>query len=319
MIDLNDLIWTEGFRPKNVDECILPKKLKKHIKSLIKKDTIPNMIFSGIQGSGKTSLALAICNELGYEVLMINGSNEGRLIETLRTKITNFASSMSLDGSKKCVILDEADYIPEETVQPALRNFIEEYSRAGVVFIFTCNNLTRIIEPLQSRCSLIDFNISKDESMDMKIELIKRLQFILKQENITIASDEILPKLVQKFFPDIRRLINHLQLTTGSGILDSSALTIVEKSEYTELVQYLKDKNVKAAREWIALQSYIGVPELTKFLYNEMYKISETSTMAEYITILADWNYKSAFMSDKEIAMAALVVDLMTQINFKKD
>ena len=155
--------------------------------------------------------------------------------------------------------------------------------------------------------------------MDMKIELIKRLQFILKQENITIASDEILPKLVQKFFPDIRRLINHLQLTTGSGVLDSSALTVVEKSEYTELVQYLKDKNVKAAREWIALQSYIGVPELTKFLYNEMYKISETSTMAEYITILADWNYKSAFMSDKEIAMAALVVDLMTQINFKKD
>ncbi len=316
-IDLNELIWTEKYRPANVSSCIIPEKVKTHIQSLIDSNQMTNMIFTGIQGSGKTSLALAICNELDYDVLMVNGSNEGRLIDTLRNKITNFAATLSVSGAKKCVILDEADYIPEETVQPALRNFIEEFSRIGVLFIMTCNNLDRIIAPLQSRCSIIDFTYDKKTALDLKAKMALRVKQILKDEGVKIESANIIPALVQKYFPDNRRLLNELQLNTANGTLDSSALSSVNQTDFDELVGYLKARNVKSAREWVALQSYIGVPELAKWLYNEMYNISNTKTMANYISILAEWCYKSSMMADKEIAMIAMLVDIMSQIEFK--
>ena len=315
-VNIDNISWAEKYRPKTIDEVILPTSLKKKVKSLIKNDNIPNMIFhSTSPGTGKTSLALAICNELGYDVLMINGSNEGRLIDTLRTKVTNFASSVSLEGNKKCVIFDEADYIPEETVQPALRNFMEEFDKLGVAFIFTANNVNRIIEPLRSRCSTIDFSFDKKDVSKLKLEIAKKSLDILKAENITIESDEILPTMIQKLFPDNRKLINELQFKTADGKLDSSALTnIADKSELVELITLLKGKNFKSIREWVALHPYIDLQTISSYLYNNMLKITKATTAPEFIIILADWSYKQSFMTDKELAITAMLVDLITQI-----
>lgn len=316
---LSDIVWVESERPKTIADCILPKETEKNIKALVKKKEIPSMIFYGSPGVGKTSVALAICNELGYEVLMINGSNEGRLIDTLRNKITNFASSISVFGNKKCVIIDEADYLPEELIQPAMRNFIEEFARVGVVFIFTCNSISRIIDPLKSRCALIDFSVRKEDAMDMKIKLIKRVQDILIKKGVTVENDTILPLMVKKYFPDMRRLLNELQFRSGSGVLDSSALSTKSASNIDELVSLLKGKSIKSVREWIATEPYIDVGSVTKELYNRMYDICvDGNSMADFIAIIADWNYKSAFMTDTEIALMAMFVEMMNDVDFKE-
>lgn len=318
-VNVFEKAWVEKYRPKLIDDLITPESTKTKIKALLKNDSIPNMLFySPTPGTGKTSTALAICNTLGMQTLMINGSNEGRLVDTLRNKIIPFASSMSIDAKKKCVIIDEADYMPEEMIQPALRNLIEEFNKAGVVFIFTCNNVSRIIEPLRSRCALIDFTIKKDDAKTMKMDLCKRLIEILKQESVKIENPEILPKMIQMYFPDCRRLINELQLATTDGVLDSSALTpAMAASEIVELVELVKQKKVKSVREWIAQNPHCSIETINKYLYDSMYDIVKQQSMADLILIVANWNYKSSFMSDKEIAIAACLTDLMMTCEFQ--
>lgn len=319
MSSIFDKAWVEKYRPSNIDDLIVPKSTKTKIKALMDSDSIPNMLFySPTPGTGKTSTALAICNSLDLQPLMINGSNEGRLVDTLRNKIIPFASSMSLDNKRKCVIIDEADYMPEEMIQPALRNLIEEFNRVGVVFIFTCNNVSRIIEPIRSRCALIDFSISKSDAKEMRLGLLQRAIEILKLENVKIENAEILPKMVQLYFPDNRRFINELQLATTDGVLDNSALTpAMADSEISELIENLKGKKVKSTREWIALNPHISIEVITKYLYDNMYELIKQESMADFILIIANWNYKTSFMADKEIGIAACLTELMMSCEFK--
>lgn len=308
---LKDIIWEEKYRPRTIEDCIMPVATKQFFMSLVKKKELPNLLLSGPAGTGKTTAALALCNELNYETLMINGSNEGRLIDTLRSKITSFASQMSLSGQLKCVIIDEADYLPQETIQPALRNFIDEFSKSNVKFIFTCNYPNKIIDPLHSRCAGIDFTIPKDEALPLMAEAVKRIKFILESEKVEIENTTILIKLAQKHFPDMRRLVNEVQFKSGTGTLDSSALTGVVNTEFKELIEHLVNKDAKRTREWVASQPYLSIEDIARDLYNNMNSICSKNTMAQYIATLADWSYKSNFMPDKEIAVVAMLVDLM--------
>lgn len=313
----SDLVWEETYRPKTIAECILPASAKSFFTSIVSKGEMPNMLLTGPAGVGKTTVARALCNELDYEVLIINGSNEGRLIDTLRNKITQFASSMNLTGQKKCVLIDEADYLPTDTVQPALRNFIDTFSAAGVKFIFTCNYPEKIIEPLQSRCAVVDFTIGKSDFLPMMGQAAKRVQFILKNENIEIENETVMLKIVKKYFPDMRRLLNEIQYKTSTGKLTTDALSGVVNSDLVELTRYLADRSVKEARIWVAEQPYLSVEVITKGLYDNMYNICSTDTMAQFIITLADWQYKSSFMPDKELAIIAMFVDLMMQCELK--
>lgn len=308
---IKTMIWEEKYRPATIDECILPSATKNFFQSMVNKRELPNLLLSGPAGTGKTTAALALCNQLDYEVLMINGSNEGRLIETLRNKITNFASQMSLSGQLKCVLIDEADYLPQDTIQPALRNFIQEFSKSNVKFIFTCNYPNRIIEPLHSRCAVIDFTIPKEESMQLMGQAAKRIKSILSTENITIDSDTVLIKLVQKYFPDMRRLVNEIQYKTGAGSLESSALTGVVNTELKTMVSLLAKRDAKGTREWVATQPYLSLEDIVRDLYDNMNSICSKDTSAQFISIIADWSYKSTTMPDKEIAVIAMLVDLM--------
>lgn len=315
------MIWEEKYRPKTIDECILPSATKKFFQSMVNKKELPNLLLSGPAGTGKTTAALALCNQLDYEVLMINGSNEGRLIETLRNKITNFASQMSLSGQLKCVLIDEADYLPQDTIQPALRNFIQEFSKSNVKFIFTCNYPNRIIEPLHSRCAVIDFTIPKEESMTLMAQAAKRIKEILTKENITVDNDTVLLKLVQKYFPDMRRLVNEIQYKTGAGSLESSALTGVVNTELKALVSLLAKRDASGARAWVATQPYLSLEDIVRDLYDSMSVICSKDTMAQFISIIADWSFKSTTMPDKEIAVIAMLIDLMinTELTEIKD
>lgn len=312
MSNLENIIWEEKYRPQTIAECILPKDAKEFFASIIKKDEMPNLLLSGPPGIGKTTTAKALCNELNYETLLINGSNEGRLIDTLRNKIQQFASSMSLSGQKKCVIIDEADGLPE-AIQDALRTFINEFSRIGVKFIFTCNYPNKITDALHSRFAVIDFTIPNDEALQLMGEAAKRVKFILAQENISDVDDVVLIKLIKKYFPDMRRVLNEIQYKTGHGKLDSSALTGVVNTELTDLVKFMANSDVRSIREWVAKQPYLSQEDISSSLYKNMYSICSKDTMAQFITILAEWQYKSNFMPDKEIALMAMFVDLLMQ------
>lgn len=318
---IKSMIWEEKYRPKTISECILPKDTKDFFQSMVDKREIPNLLLSGPAGTGKTTAALALCNQLDYEVLMINGSNEGRLIDTLRNKITNFASQMSLSGQLKCVLIDEADYLPQDTIQPALRNFIQEFSKSNVKFIFTCNYPNRIIEPLHSRCAVIDFTIPKEESMPLMGQAAKRIKKILETENVVIESDTVLLKLVKKYFPDMRRLVNEMQYKTGKGTLSSAALTGVINNELKAIVTILSKRDAKGARAWVASQPYLSLEDIVRDLYDNMNNICSKDTMAQFISIIADWSFKSSTMPDKEIAVVAMLVDLMinTELHELKD
>ena len=315
---ISDIVWESKYRPNNIDDCILPADTKARFKNMVAKGEFPNMLLSGPAGTGKTTAARALCEELDYELLIINGSNEGRLIDTLRSKITNFASQLSLSGQSKCVLIDEADYLPQESIQPALRNFMDEFTATDVKFIFTCNFPNKIIEPLHSRCAVVDFKIPKDESMQLKSEAAKRIRHILKQENIKVENVDILLKMVHKYFPDMRRLINEIQYKTTTGALEVNALSGVNSEGIVELSKILSEKNAAAAREWIAEQPYLSVDDIAQDLHKNMYNICSKETMPQFILTIAEWLYKSKFMGDREIATAAMLVDLMLNTEIRK-
>lgn len=308
---LNTIVWEEKWRPKTIDECIMPKDTKQFFNSLLEKGQLPNLLLSGPPGTGKTTAALALCNQLQYETMVINGSNEGRMFDTLRTKITNFASQMNLTGQHKCVIIDEGDYLPQETIQPALRNFMDEFSKSNVKFIFTCNYPNKIIDPLRSRMAGVDFKIPKEEALPLMSLAAKRIKFILEQEKVTVENDTVLLKLVKNYFPDMRRLVNEIQFKTGNGTLEASALTGVVSTELKVLIKHLSNRDAKSTREWVASQPYLSIDDIVQDLYQNMTIICSKDTMAEFIAIIADWSYKSNFMPDAEIAIVAMLVDLM--------
>ena len=309
-----EFLWVEKYRPSKIDDCILPKNLKETFKQFVQTGELPNFLFCGTAGVGKTTVAKALCNEIGAEYLLINGSEESG-IDVLRTKIKSFASTVSLTDSKKVVILDEADYLNPNSTQPALRAFIEEFSN-NCRFIFTCNFKNRIIEPLHSRCSVVDFKIENAEKQEIAASFFKRTMGILKQENIE-ADQKVVAELVTKHFPDWRRVLNELQRYSVSGKIDAGILVNMTEDSFKELVKNMKEKNFTEVRKWVAKNGDSETINIFKQLYNTASENMESASIPQLVLILADYQYKAAFVADHELNLMAALTEVMAQCKMK--
>lgn len=313
-MSIEHVLFVEKYRPQKVQDCILPSRTLSVAQSFVDKGSIPNLLLSGPAGTGKTTLAIALCKELDYDYMVINGSNEGRLIDTLRTKVVDFASSVSFSGSRKIVILDEADYIPD-TVQAALRNFIEEFSR-NCGFVLTCNFPNRIIEPLHSRTTTIDFTIPSDERPELAKKMFTRVMEILDENEITYDKKAV-GAVVKQFFPDFRRTLNEIQRYASTGNIDSGILTVSGSTDISDLVKYLSDKDFKQTRSWVATTPNLEMSNLCRKLYDTCYEFMAPSSIPQLVLILADYQYKHSFCADKEINIVAMLVSIMADCEFK--
>ena len=311
-----DFLWVEKYRPKTVAKTILPSDLQRTFQEFVNQDNVPNLLLSGSAGIGKTTIAKAILEELGCDYIFINGSDEGRLIDTLRTKIKNFASSMSLAGGRKYVILDEADYLNADTVQPALRNFMEEYS-SNCGFILTCNFVNKIIAPLHSRCSVIEFKLPKEEKTQMAAEMYKRCKEILEKENIEY-DNKVVAEVVKKFFPDNRRVLNELQRYSVTGTIDAGILVNFEDVNIKQLIDSLKDKRFNEARKWEAQNVDGDTAQIFRKIYDAMHEHVAPQSIPQVVVTLADYQYKSAFVVDQEINLMAMLTELMVEVEWNK-
>ena len=309
-----DFLWVEQYRPKTIDDCILPDSLKTLFKSFIKKGELSNLLLSGTPGIGKTTVAKAICEEMNCDWLMINGSEEGG-IDVLRNKIKNFASTVSLSGGKKVVILDEADYLNPQSTQPALRGFVEEFHK-NCRFILTCNFKNRIIEPLHSRFSNIEFKVNPKDKPKLASRLFERAIFILKEKNISYE-DKVLVELITKHFPDFRKLINELQRYSVSGSIDAGILVNVSDENLKTLITHLKNKEFSDMRKWVVNNLDNDPVKIFRKIYDTLYSNLEPSTIPHAVLIIADYQYKSAFVADQEINLVACLTELMSQVKFK--
>ncbi len=310
-----DILWVEEFRPSTIDELILPEGIKNTFRSIIGEDTIPNMILSGSAGTGKTSAAMVLCRELNCDYIIVNGSDEGRLIDTLRNKLTQYCSSVSMSGGRKVVIIDEADYMTPDSVQPAMRGFIEKFS-SNCSFIFTCNFKNRIIEPIHSRCAVIDYGMSPSDKPLMAKQFMERCQYILKQKSVEYE-DKVLIELVFKYFPDFRRILNELQRYSVSGKIDSGILLNISDANMNELVEALKSKNFKSVRTWVVNNLDNDPQKVYRKVYDKLYEKCDPSTIPQIILVIADYQYKSAFAADQEINLMACLVEIMSNAKFK--
>ena len=312
---MNDVfLWVEKYRPKTIDECILPKSLKDTFQQFVNDDNIPNLLLTGGPGVGKTTVAKAMLEEIDATYMIINGSEESG-IDTLRTKIKNFASTVSMDGNRKFVILDEADYLNAQSTQPALRGFMEEFHK-NCGFILTCNFKNRIIAPLQSRCSVVEFQMPSAEKPKLAGMFFKRVIDILTQENIQFE-EKAVATLVQKFFPDWRRALNELQRYSASGQIDAGVLVNLSEVNLTELITSLKEKDSSSVRKWIVNNLDNDSDRIFRKLYDTMYDNVESSTIPHLVLLIADYQYKSAFVADQEINLLAFMTEVMGQVKFK--
>ena len=310
-----EFLFVEKYRPQTIEDTILPKPLKETFWEFVKQGEIPNLMLCGSQGIGKTTVAKALCNEIGADYIVINGSDEGRLIDTLRTKIKNFASTVSLSGGPKVVILDEADYISAESVQPALRNFIEEFSN-NCRFIFTANYKNRIIAPLHSRTTVIDFTMTPEDKQRLASIFLQRLCDICDAENIKYEQ-KVLVELVIKFFPDFRRCINEVQRYGVSGEIDSGLLATLSEEKLTPLIDMIKDKNWSGMRKWVGQNSDNDFNTLYRKVFDALEKKLEPSSIPASVLIIADYQHKSAFAMDSEINFVACLTEIMSECKFK--
>jgi DNA polymerase III delta prime subunit len=312
---MKNFLWVEKYRPKTVKDCILSPGLTKIFSNIVKQGEMPNMILSGTSGLGKTTIARALCNELDLDVLQINASEESG-IDTLRSKIKQFASSVSLhSGKHKVVLLDEADYLNAQSTQPALRAFIEEFSQS-CRFILTCNFKNRIIEPLHSRCSVIEFNTNKEEMAKLCVQFLTRLETILKDEKVNY-NKKVVAELIMKYAPDWRRVLNECQKFSSTGELESDILVTLNNKKIAELASYIKDKNFREMRKWIGVNSDIDSSVIIRGIYDSMYEHIEPASIPQAVVILADYQYKAAFVADKELNMVACLTELMGSTTWK--
>jgi replication factor C small subunit len=309
-----EYLWVEKYRPQKIEECILPKNLKETFKQFVQTGELPNFLFCGTAGVGKTTVAKALCNEIGAEYLLINGSEESG-IDVLRTKIKSFASTVSLTDSKKVIILDEADYLNPNSTQPALRAFIEEFSN-NCRFIFTCNYKNRIIEPLHSRCSVIDFKIENAEKQEIAASFFKRTMGILKAENIE-ADQKVVAELVTKHFPDWRRVLNELQRYSVSGKIDAGILVNMTEDSFKDLLKNMKDKNFTEVRKWVAKNGDSETINIFRQLYDTASVNMEPASIPQLVLILADYQYKAAFVADHELNLMAALTEVMSTCKMK--
>ena len=310
---MEEYLWVEKYRPKKIDSCILSKELKSFFKTIVKKGDIQNMLLSGTAGTGKTTVARALCEELDSDYIVINGSEESG-IDVLRTKIKQFASTVSFTGNTKVVILDEADYLNPNSTQPALRGFIEEFSN-NCRFIFTCNFKNRIIQPLHSRCSSIDFKIPKDEKPKIAAGFFKRVLDILNDENIPF-NEKVVAKVVEKYFPDYRRTLNELQRYSHSGNIDEGILTNLVEVNANELVDSLKQKDWKRMRMWVVNNLDNDPQTLFRMIFDTIMPL--TNQVPQLVLTIADYQYKAAFVSDQEINLVACLTEIMAGVSIEK-
>lgn len=309
---LEEFLWVEKYRPKSVDETILPNQMKVVFQQFVDQKNIPNLILSGSAGVGKTTIARAMLEELGCDYVMINGSLNGN-IDTLRHDISRFASSVSLTGGRKYVILDEADYLTQHT-QPALRNFMEEYSK-NCGFILTCNFKDKIIAPLHSRCSVIDFKIGKSDMPLLAGQFLKRVNNILEIENVPYEK-AVVAEVIKKYFPDWRRVINELQRYSATGRVDSGILSSIKDISLTSLMKHLKEKNFTGFRKWV--HEYDGDSnEVFRSIFDKAEEFVDKSSVPQLVLIIAKYQYQNSFVANPDINLTSCLVEIAGDCEFK--
>ena len=311
---MESYLWVEQYRPKDVSSCILPKNLKDTFTEFVESETIPNLILSGGPGVGKTTIAKAMIEQIGATYMMINGSEESG-IDVLRTKIKNFASTVSLEGGRKYLILDEADYLNPQSTQPALRGFMEEFHK-NCGFILTCNYKNRLIEPLHSRCSVIEFSIPKSEKQKLASGFMKRVISILDTEKIKYEK-RVIAEVINTHFPDWRRTLNELQRYSVSGNIDAGILVNLSDVNIKELMHYMKNKEFTNVRKWVVENLDNDSVHLLRSVYNNLYDYVDGSTIPHIVVILGEYQYKSAFVADQEINILACLTEIMSRAKFK--
>ena len=307
-------LWVEKYRPRKISECILPESIKQTFQDIVNSGEMQNLLLSGKAGVGKTTVARALCNELGCESILINCSEDGN-IDTLRTKIRNFASTVSFSDQKKVVILDEFDYSNPQSTQPALRGFIEEFSK-NCRFILTCNYKNRIIEPLHSRCTNIEFKIESSDKPKLAKSFFDRCSMILKNEEVPYK-DKVLSELVIKHFPDFRRILNELQRYSVSGQIDEGILTQLSEVNVKNLMKFMKEKDFTGVRKWVVENLDNDPVQIFRKLYDNLYEHLTPHSIPQSILVIADYQYKSAFVADAEINLTACLIEIMMECSFK--
>ena len=310
---MKESLWVEIYRPKTIQDCILPDELKKTFQLYVDRKEIPHLLLCGGPGVGKTTIAKALCDEIGCDYLMINSSDESG-IDTFRTKIKNYASSMSMNGGKKVIILDEADYLNPNSVQPALRAAMEEFAH-NCTFIMTCNYKNRIIEPLHSRCAVIEFKLRKEDKPKMAAQFMKRAAEILAAEKIPYDKS-VLVEVVKKHFPDYRRILNELQRYSVSGKIDAGILTSIADVSLTDLVTSLRDQNFSAMRKWVADFGGDDPAKIYRKIYDSLYDVMDKQSIPYAVVVLAKYSYQSAFVADQELCLTACLVELTSECQF---
>lgn len=312
MSDVTNLLWVEKYRPKKLSDCILPIDLTKIFGGMLKEGKIPNMMFYGKAGTGKTTVARALSHELSVDFILINCSEENG-IDVLRTKIRQFASTVSFSGNFKIVILDEFDYATQN-IQTALRGAIEEFA-GNCRFIITCNYKSRVIDPLHSRCTGIDFTVPNMERAAIALSIMNRVESILLQENVKYDK-QVVANLIKKHFPDIRRILNELQKYSARGDIDVGILSSSSSESYSELIGFMKKKDFASCRKWIVQNIDLNTAEFFKRLYNDLYTALKPNSVPQAILIIAEYQYKSSFAADQEINTMAMLVQLMMDCEF---
>ncbi len=313
---MSDFIWVEKYRPTTIDECILPDNIKKTFKEFLNKGEIPNMLLAGPPGVGKTTVAKALCNELGVDFYVINGSDEGRFLDTVRNNAKNFASTVSLssEAKHKVIIIDEADNTGND-VQLLLRAFIEEFA-GNCRFIFTCNYKNKILEPLHSRCAVVDFSIRGKEKQQIAAAFFQRLNYVLDKERIE-ADKKVLAELINKHFPDWRRVLNECQRYSVGGKIDSGILAAFSDVAVDDLIKNLKEKNFPEVRKWVSNNMDNDTSVLFRRIYDSLYKSLVANTIPAAVLVIAKYQYQMAFVADQEINMLACLTEIMVECEFK--
>ena len=313
---MSDFIWVEKYRPTTIDECILPKGIKKTFQDFVERGEIPNMLLSGPPGIGKTTVAKALCNQLGSDYYVINGSDEGRFLDTVRNSAKNFASTVSLtsDSKHKVIIIDEADNTTSD-VQLLLRSSIEEFSK-NCRFIFTCNYKNKIIDPLHSRCSVVDFSVNKKDKPTIAAQFFARLNSILEEEKVE-ADKKVLAELINKHFPDWRRVLNECQRYAVSGKIDSGILAAFSDVAVNDLIKNLKQKNFSEVRKWVVTNLDNDTSVLLRRIYDSLYDSLEHRSIPAAVLILGKYQFQIAFVADQEINLLACLTEIMVECEFK--